>query len=156
MEAIIRLLTWIRDNWTAIVAIIGLCYAIYLKARKTWKDWQEMNEEQKQQELQKQIDIAWKLLGEVILSLVSQAEVDWYSEDGKLGQIKRSQVISEVFEMFPVLSYFTDQDELMAYIDSLIDNALIIVREKIRDASKVGNTVEVELLNDADDPSENA
>ena len=34
--------------------------------------------------------------------------------------------------MLPVLSYVTDQEELLAYIDELIDKALVIVREKIR------------------------
>lgn len=146
MDGIKHFLELLNENWPTIVAIAGLLYAIYLKAKKTWETWQAMTEEEKQKELDRQIEIAWQLLGEVILSLVSQAELDWYSEDGKLGQIKRSQVISQVFEMFPVLSYFTDQEELMKYIDKLIDEALIIVREKIRDASKVGNVVEVEML----------
>ena len=146
MDGIKHFLELLNENWPTIVAIAGLLYAIYRKAKKTWETWQAMTEEEKQKELDRQIEIAWQLLGEVILSLVSQAELDWYSEDGKLGQIKRSQVISQVFEMFPVLSYFTDQEELMKYIDKLIDEALIIVREKIRDASKVGNVVEVEML----------
>ena len=153
MDGLKHFLELLNNNWPTIIAIIGLLYAIYLKAKKTWEDWQAMTEEQKKEELQKQIDIAMKLLGEVILSLVSQAEVAWYSEDGKLGQIKRSQVISDVFEMFPVLSYVTDQEELLAMIDRLIDEALIIVREKIRDASKVGNTVEVEILEENSDIS---
>lgn len=132
MEAITRLLTWIRDNWTAIVAIIGLLYAIYLKAKKTWENWQAMTEEQKQEELEKQIEAAKKILAELILSLVSRAEIEWKDEGSKLGVIKRSQVIEEVFELLPVLSYVTDQEALLAYIDELIDKALVIVREKIR------------------------
>ena len=132
MEAITKLLTWIKDNWTAIVAVAGLVYAIYLKAKKTWIDWQAMTEEQKQAELEKEIEIAKKILGELILSLVSRAEIEWKDEGSKLGKIKRSQVIEQVFELLPALSYVTDQEELMAYIDELIDKALVIVREKIR------------------------
>ena len=132
MEAIMRLLKWIEQNWTAIVAIIGLAYGIYLKARKTYLDWIVKTEEEKQAELEKQIEAAKKILAELILSLVSRAEVEWKDEGSKLGQIKRSQVIEQVFELLPVLSYVTDQDELLAYIDELIDKALVIVREKIR------------------------
>lgn len=132
MEAITRLLTWIRDNWASIIAILGLCYAIYLKAKKTYTDWVAKTEEEKQAELDKQIEIAKKILGELILSLVSEAEVMWKDEGSKLGEIKRSYVINQIFEMLPVLSYVTDQEELLAYIDELIDKALVIVREKIR------------------------
>lgn len=137
MEAITRLLTWIRDNWTAIVAIIGLLYAIYLKAKKTWEDWQKMTEEEKQKELEKQIEAAKKILAELILSLVSRAEIEWKDEGSKLGPIKRAQVIEEVFEQLPVLAYVADQEELLAYIDELIDKALVIVREKIRTESGI-------------------
>ena len=132
MEAIQRFLNWIIENWTAIVAIIGLLYAIYLKAKNTWEAWQAMTEAQKQEELEKEIEIAKKILGELILSLVSRAEIEWKDEGSKLGVIKRSQVIEQVFELLPALSYVTDQEGLMAYIDELIDKALVIVREKIR------------------------
>lgn len=137
MEAITKLLNWIVQNWTAIVAIIGLIYAIYLKAKKTWEDWQKMTEDEKQKELERQIEIAKKILAELILSLVSRAEIEWKDEGAKLGPIKRAQVIEEVFEQLPVLAYVTDQEELLAYIDELIDKALVIVREKIRTESGI-------------------
>ena len=132
MEGLQNFLQLILNNWTTIVAIAGLCYAIYLKAKKTYVDWITKTEEEKQAELEKQIEAAKKILGELILSLVSEAEIMWKDEGSKLGQIKRSQVISQVFELLPVLSYVTDQEELLAYIDKLIDEALVIVREKIR------------------------
>ena len=133
MSGLKNFLEYINNNWTAIVAIIGLVYAIYLKAKKTWEDWQAKTEEEKKAELEKQIEIAKKILGELILSLVSRAEIEWKEEGSKLGVIKRSQVIEEVFELLPVLSHVTDQEALLAYIDELIDKALVIVREKIRE-----------------------
>lgn len=132
MEGIKHFLEQINQNWPTIVAIAGLCYAIYLKAKKTYVDWITKTEEEKQAELEKQIEAAKKILGELILSLVSRAEVEWKDEGSQLGQIKRSQVIEQIFDMLPVLSYVTDQEELLAYIDKLIDDALVIVREKIR------------------------
>lgn len=137
MEAITRLLTWVYDNWTAIIAIIGLVYVIYLKAKKTWNDWQNKTDEEKQAELDKQIEVAKKMLAEFILSLVADAEIAWKDEGSQLGAIKRSQVIAEAFAQFPVLSYVTDQEELIAYIDELIDKALVTVREKIREQAEV-------------------
>lgn len=132
MDGLKNFLQLISDNWTTIVAILGLCYAIYLKAKKTYTDWITKTEEEKQAELDKQIEIAKKILGELILSLVSEAEIAYKDEGSKLGEIKRSYVINQIFEMLPVLSYVTDQEELLAYIDELIDKALVIVREKIR------------------------
>lgn len=132
MDGLKNFLQLISDNWTTIVAIAGLAYAIYLKAKKTYADWITKTEEEKQAELNKQIEIAKKILGELILSLVSEAEIAYKDEGSKLGEIKRSYVINQIFEMLPVLSYVTDQEELLAYIDELIDKALVIVREKIR------------------------
>ena len=48
------------------------------------------------------------------------------------GAIKRSQVIDEIFKTYPILSKVTDQEELIAYIDQLIDEALETVREIVR------------------------
>ena len=132
MEGITRFLNWIINNWTAIVAVAGLVYAIYLKAKKTWEDWQSMTEEQKQAELQKQVEAALEILGELILSLVARAEIEYKDEGSKLGPVKRSQVIEEVFDTLPILAMVTDQETLMSHIDELIDEALVIVREKIR------------------------
>ena len=133
MEAIQKFLNWIIENWTAIVAIAGLLYAIYLKAKKVWNDWQAMTEEEKQKQLNEEIEVAKKILAELILSLVSRAEIEWKSEGSKLGVIKRAQVIEEIFDTLPVLAQVADQDALLAYIDELIDKALVIVREKIRE-----------------------
>lgn len=132
MDGLKNFLQLISDNWTTIVAIAGLAYAIYLKAKKTYTDWIAKTEEEKQAELDKQIEIAKKLLGEIILSLVARAEISYKEEGTGLGQIKRAEVIETIFDMLPVLSYVTDQEELLAYIDELIDKALVIVREKIR------------------------
>ena len=142
MEGLKHFLELLNNNWPTIIAIIGLLYAIYLKVKKTWEDWQKMNEEEKQAELEKQIEIAKKILGELILSLVSRAEIEWKEEGSKLGVIKRSQVIEEIFELLPVLSYVTDQEALLVYIDELIDKALVIVREKIREQTGADVVVE--------------
>lgn len=125
-------LVWIIENWPAIMSVFALGYAIYKKIIKLYSEWQIKTDEEKDKIIQEEVNRAKKMLGEIILSYVSVAEIDWQSEGGKLGQIKRSQVISQIMTDFPVLSYVTDQEELLAYIDKLIDEALVIVREKIR------------------------
>lgn len=73
------------------------------------------------------IQAAKDQLGNIVLSLVSNAELD-YKEYEAAGSIKRSQVIDKIFEKYPILSKVTDQEELLEYIDKLIDEALETVR----------------------------
>ena len=73
------------------------------------------------------IQAAKDQLGNIVLSLVSSAELD-YKEYEAAGSIKRSQVIDKIFEKYPILSKVTDQEELLEYIDKLIDEALETVR----------------------------
>lgn len=75
--------------------------------------------------------IAKAQLGNIVLSLVSNAERS-YSEYSKAGEIKRSEVIAEIYKQYPILSKVADQEELLKYIDDLIDEALKTVREIVR------------------------
>ena len=122
----------INDNWATIVAVVTLCYGIYYKASKALADWNAKSEADKQAEIQKQIDNAKLILGEQILKLVSKAELDWQSDSCKLGPIRRAEVIEKIYAQYPVLLYAADQQEVIAYIDMLIDKALVVVRETIR------------------------
>ena len=63
--------------------------------------------------------------------MISKAETDW-AEWEKTGSIKRSQVIAQIFKDYPILSKVTDQDELIAWIDGLINEALKEMREILR------------------------
>lgn len=109
----------INDNWTIIIAIIGLGIATYRKVSKYTKT---TNDEK--------VEIAKKQIKEVILKLISDAEYE-YSEWVSAGSIKRSQVIDELFVKYPILSKFSNQDELIKWIDKEIDNALDTLREVI-------------------------
>lgn len=136
MNGILNLLHFIEENWASIVAVIGMCVAIYKKAEKTYFDWKAKSEHDKQLELQiaqeKAIKTAKNALAEVVLKYVSDAEIAWRSEGGGLGKIKRSEVIGICFEKFPILLTVTNTQEVMNYIDQLIDQALETVRKTIR------------------------
>lgn len=124
-----NLLSFINDNWTAIIIIVGLILAILKKV----KDYLSLSTEQK-------IDVAKEQIREMILKMVSDAEED-YSEWEKAGSIKRSQVIEEIFERFPILSRVTNQEDLIKWIDEIIDEALVTLRQIVEQIGGVPKAV---------------
>lgn len=111
----------VNENWTTIMVIIGLVITVSKKA----KDYFSKSDEEK-------IAIAKKQIQEAMLRMITEAEIS-YEEWNKAGSIKRSQVIEEIFANYPVLSKVVNQDELIEWIDSEIDNALVTLREVIKE-----------------------
>ena len=140
MKSIQNLLLWLNDNWATVVTILILLFGVYKKAQKTYIDWQNTSEEEKEKKIkeaeEKAIKAARETLATFILKLVSQAEVDWENYGSKLGPIKRAQVIYEIYKQYPILEKVADQEELISYIDTLINESLAIVREKVRNVSE--------------------
>lgn len=112
LTGIQNFLEFINENWTMIASIFTLVIVIINKA----KSYFSLSTEE-------QIKIAKAQINEIMLKLVTEAECN-YQEFIKAGNIKRSQVIDEVFAMYPVLSKVTNQDEIIVWIDEAIDNAL--------------------------------
>lgn len=121
LDGIKNFLTFINDNWTSIIIIIGLVISIALKAKSYFS---KSNEEK--------IEIAKKQISETMLKLVTDAEID-YEDLVKAGSIKRSQVIDQIFADYPVLAQFTNQEEIIAFIDKAIDEALVTLRDIIKE-----------------------
>jgi len=117
LDGIYNFLTYVNDNWTMIAAIIVLALAIFKKAKDFFSKSQE-----------EQIAIAKAQIKEIMLRLVTEAECDYY-EWIKSGEIKRAQVIDEIFAMYPILSKVTNQAEIIAWIDEAIDEALKTMRK---------------------------
>ena len=129
LEGIQNFLSLINDNWTTIIVIIGLIIALAKKI----KNYINLTDDEK-------IEIAKTQVSETILKLISDAELD-YNEWKQAGSIKRSQVIQDIFEKYPVLSKVTDQKDLVEWIDKEIDNALeelraIIEKNKSAESTK--------------------
>lgn len=117
LTGIQNVLEFINNNWTAIIIILGLATAVVKKA----VDFFSKTDEEK-------IAIAKKQIKETMLKLITDAETDyWQWVDA--GAIKRSQVIEQIFTMYPILSKVTNQEELIAWIDKVIDESLKIMRE---------------------------
>lgn len=117
LTGIHNFLEFINENWTMIASIVTLIIVIVNKA----KSYFSLSTEE-------QIKIAKAQINEIMLKLVTEAEKD-YRQWIKAGNIKRSQVIDEVFAMYPVLSKVTNQDEIIAWIDEAINNALKEMRK---------------------------
>lgn len=117
LTGIQNLLEFINENWTAIIIIIGLVIAI---VRKAVNFFSKSNDEK--------IAIAKQQIKETMLKLITDAETDYLEWVGA-GAIKRSQVIEQIFAYYPILSKVTNQEELIAWIDEVIDESLKTMRE---------------------------
>lgn len=130
MEGIYKFLSFLNDNWTMICAIIVLVMAI---VKKTIVFTNKTKEEQ--------IEIAKAQISVTMLKLVTNAEKD-YLDWVKAGGIKRAEVIDEIFTMYPILSKVTNQDEIIAWIDDAIDEALKTMRKIFEENGAQKNIIE--------------
>lgn len=117
LNGIQNFLMLVNEHWTEIIVIIGLALVLY----KRVKGYLGKTNEEK-------IEIAKVQIKETVLRLVTDAEMD-YKEWVKAGAVKRAQVVEEIFMMYPILAKVTNQKELVAWIDDIIDEALETMRE---------------------------
>ena len=112
LNGIKNFLEFLNTNWTTLAVIIGLLIGLYQKISTYLK---KSNEEK--------VEIAKHQIREIMLKMISDAECD-YDEWNKAGEIKRSQVIKKIYEMYPILSKVVNQEELTEWIDAEIDDSL--------------------------------
>ena len=117
LTGIHNFLNFINENWVMIASIITLIIAIIHKI----KSYLSLSKEER-------INIAKAQIKEIMLKLVTEAERD-YQDFVKSGSIKRSQVIDEIFTMYPELSAIANQEEIIVWIDEAIDAALKEMRK---------------------------
>lgn len=119
LNGIRNFLEIVNENWTTIMVIIGLVVGICKKI----ETYMNKSDEEK-------LNIAKRQIHEIALQLVTEAEND-YDRWDKAGSIKRSKVIEKLYQNYPILSKFADQQELLGWIDNELDNALIELKEVI-------------------------
>ena len=117
LDGIRNFLELVNENWTTIIVIIGLVSAI---TKKSIVYFNKSDEEK--------IAIAKKQIQETMLKLITDAEEN-YDEWNQAGSIKRAQVINELFANYPILSKVANQEDLIKWIDEVIDESLITLRE---------------------------
>lgn len=117
MEGIKNFLILLNQNWTTILIIVGLIAGMWQKGLDYFS-----------KPRQKQIQIVKSQIQQIILMLVTEAE-EGYEETKKAGQIKRSQVIYQIYEKFPILNRIMNQEEFLDWLDAEIDNALDTLKQ---------------------------
>ncbi len=123
LNGIKNFLEFLNDNWTVLAVLLGLVVALIQRI----KAFIGKTDEEK-------IQIAKKQIKEIMLKMVSEAELD-FEDWNKAGAIKRSQVISQIYEMYPILSKVIDQNELIKWLDMEINTSLRTL-EDIIDVNK--------------------
>ena len=120
LNGIQNFLSFIDANWTNIIIIIALCISIASKMKSYFS---KSNDEK--------IEIAKAQIEQTVLKMITEAEF-CYEDFKKSGEIKRSQVIDDIFKTYPILSRYVNQVELIEWIDNEIDKALDVLREIVK------------------------
>ena len=121
MKGLQNFLQLLNENYVSIIVCIGLVIGLIQKV----KSFIGKSDEEK-------LEIAKKQIHESMLRLITSAEKD-YGEWAKAGSIKRSQVIEEIYKLYPILSRVINQEELIEWIDNEIDNSLKTLREILKE-----------------------
>lgn len=109
MKNITEFVELFNNMWVLIVVIVGLSIHMYNKITKYIK----LSKEEK-------VEAALKIIKEELLKLMSDAEIEW-QEFSKSGMIKKSQVITEIYNKFPFLVNYISQEELINKITEMIN-----------------------------------
>lgn len=124
----------VNENWTSILIIISLLVAIYKKTKDYFS-----------QSNSKKVEVAKAQITEIILKLISDAEID-YETWNKAGSIKRSQVIKQIYTDYPILSKVIDQEAIIAWIDETIDNSLKTLRKIVSENQAKDDTESNDII----------
>lgn len=127
MAGIVNILDTVNNYWTYILIIVGI--VIYMA--NYYKKYQAMTKEEQFDERKRLVDLALSKVKEILPSLVALAEEDWNHLE-KSGIIKRSQVVNNIYEQYPILKEYTNQVWLTKKIDEYIDAALKDIRNITR------------------------
>lgn len=129
MTSLTNLLNFLEENWSHIIIFIAIAFTIY----KRWQYFSKLSEKEK-------VDVAITIVSQIILEKLACAEDEW-SKYKKTGTIKRSKVINEIYEQYPILKTYADQEYIINKIDDFIDEGLKNLEKTIKDI-KDKNTTE--------------
>ena len=72
---------------------------------------------------EERVNAALKVIKTEVLKLMSDAEINW-KDFYKAGEIKKSEVIDEIYERFPFLTEYINQEELIIKISEMIEDGM--------------------------------
>lgn len=128
MTSINKFLEFLDENWVFIIIILSTIFGIYQKIRI----YQKLSKEEKEKELKSQVDRVIKIVSEIILEKLIVAESD-YIEYKKMGTVKRSKVLNEIYEQYPILKEYIDQDYVIKKLDEIIDEGLAKAKKTLEE-----------------------
>lgn len=126
MTGLENFLGYLSENWVMILVLIGAAFSI----GKLISRYLALSNEEK-------IEVAKKLIREAMLKMITEAEID-FEEWNKSGSIKRSKVIADIYEKYPILSKAASQEAVIAFIDGEINSSLKTLREILKENKKEG------------------
>ncbi|MDY5181740.1 hypothetical protein [Butyribacter sp.] len=100
---------FLDSAWSIFLVLLGIFIFLYNKIT----NYMKLTKEQK-------VEAALKVVKAELLKLMSDAEIEW-QDFNKSGEIKKSQVISEIYKKFPFLAEYISQDELIEKIGEMIE-----------------------------------
>lgn len=124
MTGIERFISYLSENWVMLLVLTGALISISRLVSK----YLALDNAEK-------IETAKKLIKEIMLKMITEAEID-FEEWNKSGSIKRSKVIAEIYDKYPILSKAASQEEVIAFIDAEINNSLKTLREILKENKK--------------------
>ena len=124
LTGIKNFLQLIYENWFLIIAILSLCYGIYKKISIFFDKSTE-----------ERIAIAKIQIQQGILKMISDSEKS-YETWVKAGELKRSQVIKQIYAEYPILEKVQNQDELIEWMDEQIKDALKTLRKVVAETKE--------------------
>lgn len=124
MTGIERFIGFLSENWVMLLVLTGTLISISRLVSK----YLALDNAEK-------IETAKKLIKEIMLKMITEAEID-FEEWNKSGSIKRSKVIAEIYDKYPILSKAASQEEVIVFIDTEINNSLKTLREILKENKK--------------------
>lgn len=127
MNGLSNTLSFIQENWTNILLVITVIITVIYRVFSFTK----LSKEQKVQAI-------LTIVKSELLKFMSEAEIDW-KEYEKSGLLKKSDVITKIYDKFPLLKEYLDQETLIQKISDMIENGMI-------EMNKVVNGVDPDKL----------
>ena len=126
MTGIERFISYLSENWVMLLVLTGALISISRLVSK----YLALDNAEK-------IETVKRLIKEIMLKMITEAEID-FEEWNKSGSIKRSKVIAEIYDKYPILSKAASQEEVIAFIDGEINSSLKTLREILKENKKEG------------------
>lgn len=120
MNGINNFANLIQGQWTNILVVIAIVAGLI----RSIINHSTMNEEQR-------VQAALKVISEELMKMMVQAEIQW-KDYKKSGELKRSQVIKDIYNQFPFLSRYMDQEKLVQTIYDMIDKQMDNMNELMK------------------------